>query len=195
MAHSLSSGSCSPSQRDRPLEDYREYLYLLARLEFDQRFQGKLDLSGVIQQTLLEAHQGIVQFQGQNESQKAAWLRRILANNLTDAMRRLGAAARDVNREQSLQTALDDSSCRLQACLATDESSPSRKVIREEQLLRMADALTRLPEDQRRAVELHHLKGQPLAQVAEEMGRSKGAVASLVFRGLENLRTMLEEKS
>ncbi len=184
----------SSNGTDHPLEEYREYLYLLARLESDQRFQGKLDLSGVVQQTLLEAHQGLAEFRGQREGQRAAWLRRILANNLTDEMRRLVAASRDVTREQSLEAALDDSSCRLQACLAADESSPSCKVMREEQLLRMADALTRLPEDQRRAVELHHLKGQPLAQVAADMGRSKGAVASLVFRGLENLRAMLQEK-
>jgi RNA polymerase sigma-70 factor (ECF subfamily) len=183
----------SPSQPERPLEDYREYLYLLARMEFDQRFQGKLDLSGVVQQTLLEAHQALGQRQGHGNGQKAAWLRKILANNLTDEVRRLGAASRDVAREVSLEAALDDSSCRLLACLAADQSSPSRKVIREEQLLRMADALSHLPNDQRRAIELHYLKACSLAQVAAEMGRSKGAVASLVFRGLAKLREMLEE--
>jgi RNA polymerase sigma-70 factor (ECF subfamily) len=184
--------SPSPSLPDRSLEEYREYLYLLARLEFEQRFQGKLDLSGVVQQTLLEAHRGIDQWRGKNNGQKAAWLRRILANNLTDEMRRLGAACRDVSREISLEAALDDSSGRLESCLVADESSPSRKIIREEQLLRMADALRRLPEDQQRAIELHHLKGLPLAQVAADMGRSKGAVASLVFRGFAKLREIMK---
>jgi RNA polymerase sigma-70 factor (ECF subfamily) len=184
--------SHSPNQPNRPLEEYRNYLHLLARLELDPRFQGKLDVSGVVQQTLLEAHQGMAAVRGHSEGQKAAWLRKILANNLTDEIRRLGAAARDVARERSLEEALSDSAARVDGWLAADHSSPSQKVIREEQLLKMAEALARLPEDQRQAVELHHLKGYPLAKVAGAMGRSKGAVASLVFRGLEKLRELLE---
>jgi RNA polymerase sigma-70 factor (ECF subfamily) len=183
----------SPVQPDRPLEAYREYLYWVARLGFDRRFQGKLDISGVVQQTLLEAHQCLADPRVQNVSQKAAWLRKILANNLMDEMRRLGAAVRDVTRDVSLDLILDQSSCRLQACLVDDESSANRKIIREEQLLRVADAVSQLSKDQRRAVELHYLNGCPLAQVADEMGRSKGAVASLVFRGLEKLRKALAE--
>jgi RNA polymerase sigma-70 factor (ECF subfamily) len=61
-------------------------------------------------------------------------------------------------------------------------------------LLRLAAALNQLPDEQRRAVELRHLHGRPLAEVGEELGRSKRAVAGLLFRGLKRLLTLLQQE-
>jgi RNA polymerase sigma-70 factor (ECF subfamily) len=183
-----------PPVGDGPdLERYREYLGMLARLQIDDRLRGKLDPSGVVQQTLLEAHQARAKLCGLNDAQRAVWLRRALANNLADEARRLGARMRDAARERPLERALDESSARLEALLATQQTSPSEHAVRQEDMLRLADALAGLPEDQRTAVELHHLEGRTLAEIAEVMARSRSAVASLVFRGLRNLRRKLDE--
>ena len=170
------------------LERFREFLSLLARLQIGPRLQGKVDLSGVVQQTLLEAHQALDQLRARDESQRAAWLRKALAHNLTDEVRKLRTAGRDVAREQPLEALLERSSARLEAWLATDQTSPSQRAVRQEQLLRLAEALARLPEDQRTAVELHHLRGYAVAEVARQMGRSDGAVGALLVRGLKKLR-------
>ena len=183
-----------PPQGDGPdFERYREYLRALARLQLDDRLRGKLDPSGVVQQTLLEAHQARDKLRGLSEAQVAAWLRRALANNLADEARRLGAQVRDVGRERPLQQAVDESSARLEALLAVEQASPSQQAVRQEDLLRLAEALAGLPEDQRAAVELHHLEGRTLAETAAALGRTRAAVASLVFRGLRNLRQRLDE--
>jgi RNA polymerase sigma-70 factor (ECF subfamily) len=178
---------------DHEFERFRDYLALLARWQLAPHLRGKVDLSGVVQQTLLEAHQARQRLDGQPAEARAAWLRRALANNLRDEVRKLATAARDVDRERSLEAALDQSSARLEAWLAADQSSPSGHAQRHEELLRLAAALAALPEDQRRAVELHHLQGQPLAEVAADLGRSKGAVAQLLFRGLRKLRELMGE--
>jgi len=181
------------SVRERELERFRDFLTLLARLQLAPRLQGKVDLSGVVQQTLLEAHQCSARLEEFNDGQRAAWLRKALANNLTDEIRRLTTAARDVSRERSLEEALQDSSARLNAWLAAEQSSPSEHAVREEELLRLADALARLPPEQRTAVELHHLHGCPVAQIARQMGRSDGAVGALLARGLKKLRQLLRD--
>jgi RNA polymerase sigma-70 factor (ECF subfamily) len=176
------------------LERFRAYLGLLARLEVAPRLRDKVDLSGVVQQTLLEAHQGLSDHprQTRTDAEAAAWLRSILSHNLADVLRKFAARKRDIRREWSLDSALDQSASRLEQWLAADQSSPSQHAVRQEELLRMAKSLASLPESQRRAIELHHLQGWPLGEIAAELGSTKPAVAGLLHRGLKTLRTRLE---
>jgi RNA polymerase sigma-70 factor, ECF subfamily len=183
----------APAADRLPLERYRDYLLLLARAHLAGRLRAKLDASDAVQQTLLRAHAGRGQFQGRSEAELAGWLRRILANVLAGSARAFATAARDVGVEQSLAAALDESSARLDDWLAAGHSSPSEQAVRGEQLIRVSAALARLPEDQRRAVELHHLRGCSLAEAGEAMGRTSRAVAGLLVRGMRRLRQLLNE--
>jgi RNA polymerase sigma-70 factor (ECF subfamily) len=180
-------------RRDRALDQYREYLLMLARVQLDPRLREKLDPSDLVQQTLLDAHRKQDQFRGQTEAEKAAWLRQILASNLVDALRAFGRAKRDMSREHSLETALEQSSQRLGAWLAAEQSSPSQQAQRHEQAVRLADALAKLPEAQREALVLQNWHGWSLAGIGEHMDRSPAAVAGLIKRGLKQLRGLLEE--
>jgi RNA polymerase sigma-70 factor, ECF subfamily len=178
---------------ERPLEEYRDYLRLLARTQLGSRLQAKLDASDIAQQAILQAHQAQAQLRGTTEAEKLAWLRAILANVLAAAMRRFETKARDITRERSLEGDLELSSSRLECLFAADQSSPSQRAVRGEELLRLATALIQLPQEQRQVVELHYLKGLPLAEVAEQIGRTRAAVVGLLFRGLKKLRRLLHE--
>src|SRR5262245_60461928 len=176
-----------------PLERYREYLHLLARLQLDPRLRSKLDSSDLVQQTLLKAHQALPQFRGRAEAELVGWLRAILAHTVAKELCRLRQAKRDVALERSLEAAVEESSARVEAWLAADQSSPSEQAAWREQSLRLAEALARLPADQREALELHHLSGYTVAQIAEQTGRTGPAVAGLLRRGLQKLREILRE--
>jgi RNA polymerase sigma-70 factor, ECF subfamily len=173
------------------LEPYRAYLQLLARLHLDPHLRGKVDLSGVVQQTLWEGHRALGSAPTPAEVQVAALLRRLLANNLADEVRKCYADKRAVGRVRSLDAALAESSAPLEAFLAADQSSPEQRASRNEELLRLAGALERLPETQRQAVELHYLRGWKLEAIASHLGRGKSAVAGLLHRGLDKLRETL----
>jgi RNA polymerase sigma-70 factor (ECF subfamily) len=177
------------------LERFREYLRLLAGLQLAPRLRGKVDLSGVVQQTLLDAHRDADAPRVRTEAQAAAWLRQILKNNLADEIRKHGSKKRDAHLERSLDAALEQSATRLEAWLAAEQSTPSQRVVRDEQVLRLVEAIATLPENQRRAVEMHHLQGQSLIAIAEELGTTKPAVAGLLHRGLQTLRGRLDDDS
>src|SRR5262249_6223382 len=108
--------------------------------------------------------------------------------------RRFDTRARAVGRERSLEAELELSSSRLECLLATDQTSPSERAVRCEELLRLARALAGLPEDQRRVVALHYLQGLHVAEVAQQMGRTGPAVVGLLYRGLKRLRERLQDQ-
>lgn len=175
------------------LERYRSYLLFLAGVRLDRRLRAKLDPSDVVQQTLLEAHQAIESFRGDQVGAQAAWLRQILARNLANAVRDLSCEKRDVRRERPLPDLLDESASRLEGWLAADQTSPSQLARRHERALLLAEALAGLPGQQREAVVLRHFHQCSLAEIADELDTTTRAVTGLLHRGLKNLRNALSD--
>jgi RNA polymerase sigma-70 factor (ECF subfamily) len=175
------------------IDQYRHYLVMLAERQLDPRLRGKIDASDVVQQTMLEAYRGSEQLRAQSEPEMVGWLRKILAHNLSDAVRCFRREKRDVAREQSFNAALDQSSARLEAWIASEQSTPSQKVVRREETLQLADALAQLPDSQREALILKNWHDWSVAEIARHMERTPEAVAGLLKRGLANLRQQLTQ--
>lgn len=176
------------------VERFREYLCLLARAHLRPGRQCKIEVSDIVQQTLLDAYEQRGQFRGESDGELAAWLKQILVHNVADAVRGGERAKRDVRRERQLEAVIEDSFCRAEGWLAAHDPSPSQQAIRIEELLRLARGLARLPDDQREAVVMHHLQGWSLAQLGEHLGRSEAAVAGLLRRGLKKVRELMDER-
>jgi RNA polymerase sigma-70 factor (ECF subfamily) len=184
----------SPANFAERIERLRQYLTLLARMQIGAIHRQNVDASGIVNATLFTAYEQREQFRGTNDAELAAWLRRMLACNLADAFRGLRRGKRDVRREQPLDGLIDRSHTRLEDWLVAIQTSPSAQAVREEELLRLAWALGELSAAQREAVELHHLHGRSIQEVAELLGRTKPSVAGLLRTGLKRLRELLDEQ-
>ena len=104
----------------------------------------------------------------------AAWLYRIASNAIADQARRR-------QRESSEQPN------------PVVETSAPDDLEEVERRARLSRAVEKLPEDQRRVIVLRFAEEKSIRQIAEEFGRSEGAIKQLQFRGLENLRDRLIE--
>lgn len=181
-----------PAILGRLMERYQAYLKLLAEVQLDRKLRAKVDASDVVQHTFLEAFRDFGQFRGGSEGELTAWLRQILSRNLAQELRRYqGTKRRDVRLERSLDHELDASSLALERGLVAEGSSPSREAMRRESAVILADALNKLPKDYREVILLRHIRNLPVAEVAQEMGRSTEAVRHLWLRALAKLRTEL----
>jgi RNA polymerase sigma-70 factor (ECF subfamily) len=180
-----------PSATGKLLEQYRNYLHLLARTMVGAAMRSRVEPSDIVQETYLDAVRDFPQFRGGSERELMAWLRQILVRNVTDQVRGHLAHGRDVRREESLELMLERSSQSLHDVLAAGISSPSAQAARREQSLLVAEAMSRLPEDYRDVIIYRNLRGMKFEEVAAAMGRSSGAVRMLWARALEQLAAEL----
>jgi RNA polymerase sigma-70 factor (subfamily 1) len=173
------------------MEQFRAYLETLTFIQIDPRLRSKFGLSDVVQATLLEAWHDLERIQTLDAEGRQHRLRRMLVNNLLETIERWRAGRRDARLEKSLEAAAAESSCRLQAWLVAEDSSPSERLAEQEEALRLLEALAQLDARQREALILQKYHGWTLAQIAEQLDCTVGVVAGLHARGLQNLRKLL----
>jgi RNA polymerase sigma-70 factor (ECF subfamily) len=132
----------------------------------------------VVQNVLLSLHQARHTYRP--ERSFAPWFWTIARNAVTDAQRARTTRAR---REEAMG----------ERDFAADapEPDPSRRPLSPE----LANALESLPEAQREAVELLHVKQLSVAEAAERVGVSPGALKVRAHRGYKALRARLSGRS
>ena len=178
---------------DPGLELYRSALLLLAHAQLGRHRQLGLEASDLVQQAFVEAYRDLKQFSGSTAAERFAWLRKILHHTFLDEYDRRRAGKRDLAR-QALEADLTGSFAGLDELLAAQQTSPSERAVRNEELTRLADALEKLLEDQREAVTLKHLVGLTLAQISERLRCTPAAVAGLLYRGRIELKKRLAQE-
>ena len=178
---------------DRALEQYRAYLECLTFIQVDPRLWRRFGWSDIVNHTLLEAYRELQMLESLDEADRNRRLRRMLMNNLLERIEKERAQKNDYRREVALDEALTDSSCNLKRWLAVETPGPDGRAEAAERGVRLAQALTKLPEREREALILQKYHDWSLAQIADHLACTTGAVAGLLARGVKRLRDLLAD--
>jgi RNA polymerase sigma-70 factor (subfamily 1) len=180
-------------EADRPgefLEGYRSYLALLARVRLPRWLRRWLDPTDVVHQTLAKAHPHQDRLQDMPPARMAAYLRQVLQNVLRDEVRRHWRERPDKPLEDG-----ERSSSLFWPLPCAAQPSPSEQVMHEELLVELGDALARLSERERTAVEMRYLRVPrcSLEKIGQELGCTERAAGGVLCRALQKLRQLLRK--
>jgi RNA polymerase sigma-70 factor (ECF subfamily) len=163
-------------------------------LRLDQRLQGRIDASDVIQEAFLDASAQLPVYLQNPQMPFYLWLRFLTGIRLAKLHRHhLGAQMRDAAREIPLYQGFltQASSVALAAQLLGRDTRPSEAAIRAELKIRLQEALNAMDPIDREVLALRHFEQLTTAETAQILGIKEAAAGKRYIRALERLREIL----
>jgi len=146
------------------------------------RVLGSIDeAQDAVQETFVLAYRGLRSYRG--DGPPGAWLARI-------AIRECWRLSRSQRRRVSLTQPLDD----VVQSTTVDRADVAREVLSAEESAEVRRAVQALPEPYREVVALRFLGERSLADIAVVTGLPEATVKTQLYRGLERLRTTMQDQ-
>jgi RNA polymerase sigma-70 factor (ECF subfamily) len=144
------------------------------------------DAHDIASEAFVRAVQNVFKLDPLSSASLYPWLHTVVLNLVVDHYRRAGQVetvsdAPEANELLSLFERIED-----------DGPLPEEIVARKQVQAAVRQALGSLPEAQAQAVSYRLIGEMSLAEIGAEMGKSEGAVKSLLHRGMLNLRARVE---
>ena len=170
-------------------EQYRRRLAVLVHFKLSPRARGFSEVEDVVQETLLRAFRDVGRFTYQSPGSFLRWLSSIADHVIIDRVRYQGRERRAGERVpfRSESNPLGPE--------PADTRTPSRLFAQQEAVERLLARLEALPENYREAILLAKIEGLTTQEMAERLGKSRQAVALLVFRAVKRFRELQESRA
>jgi RNA polymerase sigma-70 factor (ECF subfamily) len=177
------------------LERHRESLRRMVAVRLDSRLAPIVDPSDVVQEALAEASHNLDDYLRDRPLPFYPWLRRLALERIIQLHRRhLRTQKRDVTREQRLDLHVpDESAMKLADRLIDSGTSPSQRLIRDEQCRQLRDVLERLRPNDRDVLVMCYLEELDFGEIAAALGISENAAKVRHFRALERIRNAIAD--
>jgi len=155
--------------------------------KISDRWRSVLEEDDVLQVTFMECILQISRFRTGGIDAFLAWVTRIAENNLIDAVRGLEAVKRP-DPGKRVQGPQSDSMASLVGVLGATYTTPSRVAAKEEADAFLQGAIAGLPRDYARVIKMYDLEGRSIEALAQELGRTPGAIYMLRARAHDRLK-------
>ncbi len=182
---------------------YRNYLRMVVRTGLGPKLRERVELSDVVQETLIEVIRQFPQFTGQTEAALVGWLRRLVSQKLVDLSRYHSRVKRGAGQSalpldapigsEPLGEPGGGGPTRLVDMLALSQTSPSEVASKRELSVLLADALDGLPEREAEVLWLYHAENLSFESIGGRLGLSRKAVRGIWARGLRDLKRRMDE--
>ncbi len=171
---------------------HHDALLRTIRAGFPASLKSVADEEDVLQVTLAEIAERIVDFEPRTSSGVGAWLRKTAERNLTDLIRFHRAAKRggQSRRVEHPLPATGEREAWLEFVFQ-HSLTPSRAVAAEEALAALQLAMEQLPEEYQSVIRLRYLEERSIAETAGALQRSEAAVRGLSYRAMVRLKQIM----
>jgi RNA polymerase sigma-70 factor (subfamily 1) len=170
----------------RTFEKYQKRLSVLVYFKLGSEARAFSEVEDVVQDVFLRAFRDLERFQYQSPGSFLRWLSSIVDHVIIDRLRYQ-------NRERRAgENVAFRSPSNPGGPEPRDTQTPSRLFAQQEAVERLLDRLRALPEDYRQAILMARVEGLSTAEMAERLGKSREAVALLVYRAVKRFRAICE---
>ncbi|MEE2825168.1 MAG: sigma-70 family RNA polymerase sigma factor [Planctomycetota bacterium] len=173
------------------LERHRNSLQQLVRIRLDQKIRGRVGVSDVVQDVLVEANRRFERYLENPVMPFHLWLRHIARDRIIDAHRRhRGTARRSVDREQNRWSppGHDQSSFQLASILNDKRLTPAAAAIQREMSRRVEQSLSKLDEKDSEIIVMRHYEMLTNQEVAMILDLTEPAASMRYLRAIRRLK-------
>ncbi len=171
----------------RAFERHRRRLAVLIHYKLSPRAQEFCEVEDLVQETCLRAFRDIGNFTYRSPGSFLRWLSAIADHAIVDRARYLNRERR-AGEEVRFRSASNPGGPE-----PADSRTPSRLFAQQEAVERLLKRMDALPQDYRQVLILAKIEGLSTLEMAERMGKSREAVALLVYRALKRFRVLCQE--
>lgn len=172
---------------------YYDRLLNYIRQQLPTNLTGRLGPEDILQHTYLKAFRAIESFEPRSGYSFFSWLKRIADNERIDQFRKAKREAVLAPADQAAQR--ESAYADMVGQVAGDDPTATVLARRRELIGVLHVTLAGMKPHHRRVIELYHLEGQSLDQVAEQLEMSSGQVRGLLHRARSSLRDAINRLS